>query len=46
LIYLQGRKPAEIVFTKRRITEKKIIDIDFRGEQVKIKYPDERSQKL
>jgi stress response protein YsnF len=39
-------KVAEIVFTKRRITEKKIIDIDLRGEQVKIKYPDGRSQKL
>jgi stress response protein YsnF len=36
-------KVAEIVITKRRITEKKTIDIDLRGEQVKIKYPDRRS---
>jgi hypothetical protein len=34
------------VITKRRITEKKLIDIDLRGEEVKIKYPDGRSQKL
>ena len=39
-------KVAEIVITKRRITEKKKIDIDLRGEQVKIKYPDGRSEKL
>ena len=39
-------KVAELVITKRRITEKKVIDIDLRGEQVKIKYPDGRSQKL
>jgi stress response protein YsnF len=39
-------KVAELVITKRRITEKKAIDIDLRGEQVKIKYPDGSSQKL
>jgi stress response protein YsnF len=39
-------KVAEIVITKRRITEKKIIDLDLRGEQVKIKYPDGRSERL
>ena len=39
-------KVAEIVITKRRVTEKKIIDIDIRGEEVKIKYPDGRSEKL
>ena len=39
-------KIAEIVITKRRITEKKTIDIDLRGEQVKIKYPDGRSERL
>jgi stress response protein YsnF len=39
-------KVAELVITKRRVKEKKIIDLDLRGEQVKIKYPDGRSQKL
>jgi stress response protein YsnF len=39
-------KVAEIVITKRRITEKKTIDIDLRGEQVKIKYSDGRSERL
>lgn len=39
-------KVAELVITKRRITEKKVIDIDLRGEQVNIKYPDGSSQKL
>lgn len=39
-------KIADIVITKRRVTEKKKIDIDLRGEQVKIKYPDGRSEKL
>jgi stress response protein YsnF len=39
-------KVAEIVITKRRVTEKKKIDIDLRREQVKIKYPDGRSEKL
>lgn len=39
-------KVAEIVITKRRVTEKKQIDIDLRREQVKIKYPDGRSEKL
>jgi hypothetical protein len=33
------------VVTKRRITEKKVIDIDLRGEQVEIKYPDRRSER-
>jgi stress response protein YsnF len=39
-------KVAEIVITKRRVTEKKKIDIDVKGEEVKIKYPDGRSEKL
>ena len=39
-------KVAEIVITKRSVREKKKIDIDLRGEQVKIKYPDGRSEKL
>jgi stress response protein YsnF len=39
-------KVAEIVVTKQRITEKKTIDIDLRGEQVKIKHPDGRSEKI
>jgi stress response protein YsnF len=39
-------KVAEIIITKRRVTEKKKIDIDLRGEQVKIKYPDGRSENL
>ena len=39
-------KVAEIVITKRRVTEKKILDIDIRTEEVTIKYPDGRSEKL
>jgi stress response protein YsnF len=39
-------KVAEIVITKRRVTEKKKIDIDIRGEDVTIKYPDGRLEKL
>jgi stress response protein YsnF len=39
-------KVAEIVITKRRITKKRKIDIDIRGEEVTIKYPDGRSDKL
>ena len=39
-------KVAEIVITKRRVREKKKIDIDLRGEQVEIRYPDGRSEKL
>ncbi|HZA06798.1 MAG TPA: DUF2382 domain-containing protein [Nitrososphaeraceae archaeon] len=39
-------KVAEIVTTKRRITEKKLIDIDLKGEKVKVKYPDGRSESL
>ena len=39
-------KVAEIVITKRRITEKKKLDIDIRTEEVTIKYPDGRSEKL
>ena len=39
-------KVAEIVITKRRVTEKKIIDIDIRGEEVTIKYPDGTSEKI
>jgi stress response protein YsnF len=39
-------KVAEIVITKQRVTEKRKIDIDIRGEEVTIKYPDRRSDKL
>ncbi len=39
-------KVAEIVIAKRRVTEKRKIDIDIRGEEVTIKYPDGRSDKL
>jgi stress response protein YsnF len=39
-------KVAEIVITKRRVTKKRKIDIDIRGEEVTIKYPDGRSDKL
>ncbi len=39
-------KVAEIVITKRRVIEKKKIDVDIRGEEVTIKYPDGRSEKL
>jgi stress response protein YsnF len=39
-------KVAEIVITKRRVTEKKKLDIDIRTEEVTIKYPDGRSEKL
>ena len=39
-------KVAEIVITKRRVIEKKRIDVDIRGEEVTIKYPDGRSEKL
>ena len=39
-------KVAEIAITKRSITETKTIDIDLRGEQVKIKYPDGRSENI
>jgi stress response protein YsnF len=39
-------KVAEIVITKQRVTEKRKIDIDIRGEEVTIKYPDGRSNKL
>jgi stress response protein YsnF len=39
-------KVAEVVITKRRITETKLIDVDLRGEKVKIKYPDGRSKRL
>jgi stress response protein YsnF len=39
-------KVADIVITKRRITEKKKIDIDVRTEEVTVKYPDGSSEKL
>jgi stress response protein YsnF len=39
-------KVAEIVITKRRVTKKKKLDIDIRTEEVTIKYPDGRSEKL
>lgn len=39
-------KVAEIVITKRRVTEKKKIDIETITEEVTVKYPDGRSEKL
>jgi stress response protein YsnF len=39
-------KVAEIVIRKRRVTEKKKIDIDIKKEQVTIKYPDGKTEKL
>ena len=39
-------KVAEIVITKRRVTERKKIDIDINTEEVTLKYPDGRSEKL
>jgi uncharacterized protein (TIGR02271 family) len=39
-------KIAEIVIKKRRITEKNKIDIDIKKEEVKIKYPDGKTEQL
>ena len=39
-------KLAEIVIRKRRITEKNKIDIDIKKEEVKIKYPDGKTEQL
>jgi stress response protein YsnF len=39
-------KVAEIVITKRRVTEKKKIDIDISTEEVTLEYPDGRSERL
>lgn len=39
-------KVAEIVITKRRVIEKKKIDIGIITEEVTVKYPDGRSEKL
>jgi stress response protein YsnF len=39
-------KAAEIVITKRRITEKKKVDIDISTEEVTLEYPDGRSERL
>ena len=39
-------KVAEIVLRKRKVTEKKKFDIDIIKEQVTIKYPDEKTEKL
>jgi stress response protein YsnF len=39
-------KVAEVVIKKRRVTEKKKIDIGIKKEQVTIKYPDGKIQKL
>ena len=39
-------KVAEIVVTKRRVTEQKKIDIGIITEEVTVKYPDGRSEKL
>src|SRR5918911_1861 len=43
---IKEAKIEKKVITKTRITEKKVIDIDLRGEEVEIKYPDGRAQKL
>jgi len=39
-------KVAEIVIKKRKVTEKKKIDIDIEQEQVTVKYPDGKTEKL
>jgi stress response protein YsnF len=39
-------KVAEIVITKRRVTEKKKVDIDISTEEVTLEYPDGRSERL
>lgn len=39
-------KVAEVMIKKRRVTEKKKIDIGIKKEQVTIKYPDGKIQKL
>jgi stress response protein YsnF len=39
-------KVVEIVITKRRITEKKKVDIDISTEEVTLEYPDGRSERL
>jgi stress response protein YsnF len=39
-------KVAEIIITKRRVTEKKKVDIDISTEEVTLEYPDGRSEKL
>ena len=39
-------KVAEIVIKKRKVTEKKKIDIDIKQEQVTVKYPDGKTEKL
>jgi stress response protein YsnF len=39
-------KVAEIVITKRRITEKKKVDIDISTEEVTLEYSDGRSERL
>jgi stress response protein YsnF len=39
-------KVAEIVITKRRVTEKKKVDIDISTEEVTLEHPDGRSERL
>ena len=39
-------KVAEIVIKKRKVTEKKNIDIDIKKEEVTIKYPDGITEQL
>ena len=39
-------KVAEIVITKRSVTEKKKIDIEIGTEEVTLEYPDGRSERL
>jgi stress response protein YsnF len=39
-------KVAEIVIKKRKVTEKKSIDIDIKNEEVTIKYPDGNTEQL
>ena len=39
-------KLAEIVIRKRRVTEKKKVDVDIKKEEVTIKYPDGNTEQL
>jgi stress response protein YsnF len=39
-------KVAEIIITKRRVTEKKKVDIDISTEEVTLEHPDGRSERL
>jgi stress response protein YsnF len=39
-------KVAKIIITKRRVTEKKKVDIDISTEEVTLEHPDGRSERL